>query len=142
MWPALQSARRNDGLPGDRRRARRRRRLNLPGDHFLEERVLLSSPDPSGALVSPQFTDLVQPLPVNLPTIALPVVPPADGSAAQTPLASLAPVPAPVRSSGGPGLSPGRPDTGVGPDNLGLIDDTHHGPVRVRRGYDGVSNSL
>ena len=38
--------------------------------------------------------------------------------------------------------APGRPDTGGGPDNLGLIDTPVTVPVRVRRGYDGLFQLL
>ena len=101
MWPPSQSGRRKGRLVASRRR---RRQLNLAGDQFLEERVLLSAADLSSLLVSPQFTHLVQPLPVNLPPVALPVLPS-------------------VNSSGSPlgGLT-FTPQTAGGGDYLGIID--------------------
>jgi hypothetical protein len=135
MWPPSQSERRKGRLVASRRR---RRQLNLAGDHFLEERVLLSTPDPSSALVSPQFTHLVEPLPVNPPPIVLPVLPPVDSSGSQA-MAGAPSSEGPEQPQAGLTLTP---QTAGGSHDLGFIDTLYTYPGGFNAGTAGSYNDF
>ncbi len=139
MWPASRSGQSKDRLVSHRRRqGRRPPRLSLPGDQFLEQRVLLSTSDPSSAFVSPHFTDLVQPPRATDQTVPLPTLPPASSSG--TAALPANPAGTGAASSGEPLVSAGdpviAPETSAG-YNLGFIDTqvSYTGTLYATRQY-------